>query len=55
MIVRHALRNALLPVVTLIGSTIGIAVGGAMFIESRVQLARHGAAAGDAVERGTIR
>lgn len=31
---RHALRNALLPVVTLIGSTIGIAVGGAVFIES---------------------
>jgi peptide/nickel transport system permease protein len=30
----HALRNALLPVVTLIGSTIGIAVGGAVFIES---------------------
>ncbi len=31
---RHALRNALLPVVTLLGSTIGIAVGGAVFIES---------------------
>ncbi|MFC0406652.1 ABC transporter permease [Roseomonas elaeocarpi] len=30
----HALRNALLPVVTLIGSTIGLAVGGAVFIES---------------------
>jgi peptide/nickel transport system permease protein len=30
----HALRNALLPVVTLIGSTIGITVGGAVFIES---------------------
>jgi peptide/nickel transport system permease protein len=30
----HALRNALLPVVTLIGSTIGVAVGGAVFIES---------------------
>ncbi len=34
VIARHALRNALLPVVTLIGSTIGIAVGGAVFIES---------------------
>ncbi|HET8728374.1 MAG TPA: ABC transporter permease [Alphaproteobacteria bacterium] len=34
VIVKHALRNALLPVVTLIGSTIGIAVGGAIFIES---------------------
>lgn len=34
VIVKHALRNALLPVVTLIGSTIGIAVGGAIFLES---------------------
>jgi len=34
VIAKHALRNALLPVVTLIGSTIGIAVGGAIFIES---------------------
>lgn len=34
VILKHALRNALLPVVTLIGSTIGIAVGGAIFIES---------------------
>ena len=33
-ITKHALRNALLPVVTLIGSTIGLAVGGAIFIES---------------------
>lgn len=34
VIVKHALRNALLPVITLIGSTIGIAIGGAIFIES---------------------
>ncbi|AWM88406.1 ABC transporter permease [Microvirga sp. 17 mud 1-3] len=34
VIIKHATRNALLPVVTLIGSTIGIAVGGAIFIES---------------------
>ena len=34
VVARHALRNALLPVVTLIGSTIGVAVGGAVFIES---------------------
>ncbi|MHA6689794.1 ABC transporter permease [Devosia sp. A449] len=34
VIVKHAVRNALLPVVTLIGSTIGIAIGGAIFIES---------------------
>jgi len=34
VVMKHAVRNALLPVVTLIGSTIGIAVGGAIFIES---------------------
>jgi peptide/nickel transport system permease protein len=34
VIARHALRNAILPVITLIGSTIGIAIGGAIFIES---------------------
>jgi len=34
VVTKHALRNALLPVVTLIGSTIGLAVGGAIFIES---------------------
>jgi peptide/nickel transport system permease protein len=33
VIVKHATRNALLPVVTLIGSTIGLAIGGAIFIE----------------------
>ncbi|MBM3521783.1 MAG: ABC transporter permease, partial [Alphaproteobacteria bacterium] len=34
VVIKHAVRNALLPVVTLIGSTIGAAVGGAVFIES---------------------
>ena len=34
VIVKHALRNALLPVITLIGSTVGMAIGGAIFIES---------------------
>lgn len=34
VIVKHAVRNALLPVITLIGSTIGIAIGGAIFLES---------------------
>src|SRR3546814_19567926 len=34
VILKHALRTALLPVVTLIGSTVGIAVGGAIFTES---------------------
>jgi len=31
---RHALRNALLPVITLTGANLGAAVGGAIFIES---------------------
>jgi peptide/nickel transport system permease protein len=34
VITKHALRNALLPVVTLIGANIGTAVGGAIFTES---------------------
>jgi len=34
VVVKHAVRNALLPVITLIGSTVGIAIGGAIFIES---------------------
>jgi peptide/nickel transport system permease protein len=34
VIIKHATRNALLPVVTLIGSTIGVAIGGAIFLES---------------------
>src|SRR5690606_35244702 len=34
VVVKHTLRNAMLPVVTLIGSTIGLAVGGAIFTES---------------------
>ncbi len=33
VVAKHALRNALLPVLTLIGSTIGLAIGGAIFIE----------------------
>jgi peptide/nickel transport system permease protein len=34
VVMKHALRNALLPVVTLVGANIGAAVGGAIFIES---------------------
>jgi peptide/nickel transport system permease protein len=34
VITKHALRNALLPVVTLVGANLGAAVGGAIFIES---------------------
>lgn len=34
VILRHGLRNALVPVVTLIGASVGSAVGGAIFIES---------------------
>src|SRR5215210_2345942 len=35
---RHVLRNSLLPVVTMLGMDIGIAFGGALFIESVFQL-----------------
>jgi peptide/nickel transport system permease protein len=34
VVMKHALRNALLPVVTLVGANMGAAVGGAIFIES---------------------
>jgi len=34
VVIKHATRNALLPVITLIGSTVGIAIGGAIFLES---------------------
>jgi len=34
VVARHALRPAMLPVVTLIGASLGTAVGGAVFIES---------------------
>jgi peptide/nickel transport system permease protein len=34
VIVKHVLRNALLPVVTMLGMDIGIALGGAIFTES---------------------
>jgi peptide/nickel transport system permease protein len=34
VVLLHALRNALLPVVTLTGATIGTAIGGAVFVES---------------------
>lgn len=47
----HALRNVLLPVVTLIGSTIGIAVGGAVFIESVFNWPGMGLLLVNAVER----
>jgi peptide/nickel transport system permease protein len=35
---RHALRNAMLPVITMLGMDIGIAFGGALFIESIFEL-----------------
>jgi peptide/nickel transport system permease protein len=34
VVLKHVLRNALLPVVTLVGANIGAAVGGAIFVES---------------------
>ena len=51
VIVKHALRNALLPVVTLIGSTVGLAVGGAIFIESVFNWPGMGLLLVDAVEK----
>jgi len=50
VITKHALRNALLPVVTLIGSTIGLAIGGAIFIESVFNWPGMGLLMVDAVE-----
>jgi peptide/nickel transport system permease protein len=35
---RHALRNAMLPVVTMLGMDVGIAFGGALFVESVFEL-----------------
>ena len=34
MLIKHVLRNALLPIVTMLGMDIGIALGGAIFTES---------------------
>jgi peptide/nickel transport system permease protein len=50
VITKHALRNALLPVITLIGSTIGLAIGGAIFIESVFNWPGMGLLMVDAVE-----
>jgi peptide/nickel transport system permease protein len=38
VLIQHVLRNALLPVVTMLGMDIGIALGGAIFTESVYQL-----------------
>ncbi|MEO8883381.1 MAG: ABC transporter permease [Devosia sp.] len=51
VIVKHAVRNALLPVITLVGSTIGIAIGGAIFIESVVNWPGMGLLLIDSVSR----
>ena len=37
---KHVLRNALLPVVTMLGMDIGIALGGAIFTEDDLRPAR---------------
>jgi peptide/nickel transport system permease protein len=50
VIIRHGARNALLPVVTLIGATVGAAVGGAVFIESVFNWPGMGLLLVDAVE-----
>jgi ABC-type dipeptide/oligopeptide/nickel transport system permease component len=38
ILVSHVLRNALLPVVTMLGMDIGVALGGAVFTETVYQL-----------------
>ena len=38
VLMRHVLRNALLPVVTMLGMDIGLALGGAIFTENVYQL-----------------
>ena len=38
VLTRHVLRNALLPVVTMLGMDIGLALGGAIFTETVYQL-----------------
>ena len=43
----HVLRNALLPVVTMLGMDIGVALGGAIFTETDLPLARAGSNGGD--------
>ena len=42
VLTRHVLRNALLPVVTMLGMDIGLALGGAIFTETVYQLPRSG-------------
>ena len=45
VILRHALRNALIPVVTLVGLQAPLLIGGAVIIETDLRHPRHGAAA----------
>jgi peptide/nickel transport system permease protein len=50
----HVLRNALLPVVTMLGMDIGLALGGAVFIESVYDLPGLGQTAVIAVAYGDL-
>ena len=47
-ILRHAVKNAIIPVVTLVGMQLPILVGGAVIIENILQPAGTGAAAAGA-------
>jgi peptide/nickel transport system permease protein len=50
ILTQHVLRNALLPVVTMLGMDIGIALGGAIFTESVYGLQGLGKTAINAIE-----
>jgi peptide/nickel transport system permease protein len=49
VLLRHVLRNALIPVLTLIGAQIGYLLGGTVIIESIFTLAGVGSLAFDAI------
>ena len=52
VIVRHAFRNALIPIATIVAFDIGALIGGAVITETRLRLDRHGAALPKGDRRG---
>ncbi|MEG1683292.1 MAG: ABC transporter permease [Oscillospiraceae bacterium] len=54
VILRHALRNALLPVITVIGTTFGLALGGAVLTESVFTIPGVGTLIVDAIKKKDI-
>ena len=51
VLIRHVLRNAMLPVVTMLGMDIGIALGGAIFTENVFGLPGLGQTALDSIQQ----